>query len=226
MTRQELLTRIRQMSDTMSNPVDYPDGLLLDFASTVHIDEWRNVLGVAPYYRTQTLTLTLDAARTFAWSSLSTGSGDDRKNVFRVLEITDAANEPLTFAQADRVRLANNAANLQTTQRLWTKNGDRVQCFGVPAGGTVYALVNWTPTPVGDLSADDVTVDWLDEWKPVLFYEIAAMTLSKGGRETNETRELMQLAEKVRQRMLVSLNREAAQPFIAGADDHPWEWGG
>jgi hypothetical protein len=226
MTRQELLTRIRQMSDTMSASVDYPDALILDFASMVHIDEWRNVFGVAPYYRTQELALALDANGTFAWSALSTGTGDERKNAFRVLEITDDRGQPLSYAQADRVRLANNADDRMTTLRLWTRNGDRVQCFGVPDGGTVHVLVNWTPTPVGDLSADDVMVDWLDEWKPVLFYETAAMVLSKGGRETNETRELMQLAEKVRQRMLATLKREAGQPFVAGADDNPWEWGG
>lgn len=226
MTRQDFLTRIRQMSDTLNATVDYPDELLKDFASMVHVDEWRAILSANAYYRTATYTVPLDANRTFAWADLTSGTGNNVKSVYRVLEMTDARGQNLTPTSPDRVRLANNVDATATTVRLWTKVGDRVQVFGVSPGDTITALVNWTPCPMGDLASDADVVDWPSEWKPLLYYETAGLVLAKGGRETNEARELMQMAEKVRQRMLQTLGRESASPFTLGADDHPWEWGG
>lgn len=224
MTRQNLLTRIRQMSDTLNATVDYPDELINDFAAMVHIDEWRGILGVNAYYRTALYTVPLDANRTFAWDALTSGTGKDIKRVYRVLEMTDAQGHDITPTQADRLRIANNASALATTVRLWTKVGDRVQVFG--ATGNVNVLVNWTPASVSELASDADIVDWPDEWRPLLYYETASMVLSKGGRETNEARELMQMAEKVRQRMLQAIGRDSASPMTLGANDSPWDWGG
>lgn len=225
MNRQDLLIRSRQMSDTLDSTVDYPNELLLALGSMVHIDEWRKVLGAAPYLRTNVLTPTLDANRTFAWADLSTGTGNNRKVAHRVLEMTNSAGDVLTYAQPDRLRLADTG-NIRSRELLWTRVGDRVQTYGTTAGSTVTVLVNWTPTPVGSLASDADAVDWLEDWEPVLFYEIAAHALAKGGREMRESRELMGVADLLRQKMLATVSRDAAQPFILGADDHPWEWGG
>jgi hypothetical protein len=227
MTRQDLLTRIRQMSDTLYATVDYPDELLKDLASMVHADEWRKVLGVSPYERTQSLQVSLDSALTFPWSALTTGTGNDIKNVHRVLEVSDSAGRELTYAQPDRLRLGSLVAGGNTTTiQLWTKNGSRVQTTGTQSGGTLTVLVSYTPTPVGDLASDADTVDWPTEWKPILFYETAALALSKGGRETQEARDLLQMADMLRQKMLQAFGRQSANPYIIGADDNAFEWGG
>mgnify|MGYP000588455891 CR=1 FL=1 len=203
MTRSALLTRVRQMSDTLYATVDYPDELLKDLLSMVHADEWRKILGVSPYERTQSITVLLDSALTFPWSDLTTGTGNDIKTVHRILEISDSAGRELTYAQPDRVRLGSLAAGGNTTtMQLWTKNGSRVQTTGTRSGETLTVLVNYTPTPVGDLASDADVVDWPNEWKPVLFYETAALALSKGGRETQEARDLLQMADMLRQKML------------------------
>lgn len=225
MTRQDLLTRIRQMSDTLYATVDYPDELLKDMASMVHADEWRKILGAAPYYRTATVTPTLDAQRTFPLTALSSGTGNTRQKFNRVLEMTDEHGRAFTFAQADRLRLVNTSS-VVTNDHLWTRVGDRVQVYGVGTGAIVHVLVNWTPTPVGDLTSDADTVDWLEDWKPILFYEIAGHVLAKGGRETNEARDLMAMAERLRSQMLAGVVRDSASPYVLGANDHPWEWGG
>jgi hypothetical protein len=225
MTRAEFLTRVRQMSDTLQAVVDYPDAFILDLATMVHADEWRSLLDASPYYRTQEYALTLDDNRTFAWSALSSGVGNARKNVYRVLALADADGRHFTYSQPDRLWLLRNSATANTRERLWSKNGDRVQVFGESAGKTVYALVNWTPTPVGDLASDADPVDWLDEWWPVLIYETAALTLSRGGREMDEATRLIGLGDKIRQRMLASLKREASTPYIIGADDDVADWG-
>jgi hypothetical protein len=79
---------------------------------------------------------------------------------------------------------------------------------------------------VGDLASDADTVDWPTEWKPILFYETAALALSKGGRETQEARDLLQMADMLRQKMLQAFGRQSANPYIIGADDNAFEWGG
>lgn len=227
MTRQDLLTRVRQMSDTLYATVDYPDELLKDLASMVHADEWRKLLGVSPYERTAAIAVTLDSALTFAWSALTTGTGNAVQSVHRVLEVVDSAGRELTYTQPDRVVLAGlPAVGNTTTLRLWTRNGSRVQTYGTQAGETLTVLVNYTPTPVGDLASDADTVDWPNEWKPVLFYETAALALSKGGRETQESRDLLQMADMLRQKMLQAYGRQSANPYVIGADDNAFEWGG
>jgi hypothetical protein len=228
MNRQDLLTRVRQMSDTLNATVDYPDALLKDLASMVHTDEWRKVLNASPYYRTAVRTPTLDASRQFAWSALSTGTDNDRQRVNRVLEMVNASGNALTYTQPDRLRLVNLSATnaAANSDRMWTRVGENVQTYGTTPGEVVHVLVNWTPTPVGDLSNDSDTVDWLEDWNPVLFYETAALALTRGGRETQEARDLLQMADMMRQKMLATVARDAAQPWILGAADSPWEWGG
>ncbi len=225
MTRAEFLTRVRQMSDTLQAFADYPDDMILDLATMVHADEWRGVLDAAPYYRTQEYALTLDAARTFAWSDLSSGAGNTKKRVYRVLTLCNKEGQEFHYTQPDRLWLLRNDATASTRQRLWAKNGDRVAIFGANAGDPVYALVNWTPTPIGDLASDADAVDWLEDWYPVLIYETAALTLSRGGREMDEATRLIGLGDKLRQRMLASIRREASTPQVLGAADDVYEWG-
>lgn len=225
MTRQTFLTRVRQMSDTLNASVDYPDELLKDLGSMVHVDEWRKLLGEAPYYQTAARTVTLDASRCFAWSALTTGAGNAVQTAYRVLEVADREGHNLTYTQPDRVRLAD-LSRLQTTTKLWTRNGSQVQTYGTTAGDTITVLVNYVPCAVGDLASDADVVLFPDPWTPILFYETAALALTKGGREMNEANELLRMADMLRQKMLGDIRREAGQPYIMGADDHPWEWGG
>ena len=224
-SRSDLLARIRQSSDTVSATVDYPTAFLQDIAGMVHIDEWKKVLDEAAYYRTNTVSVTLDNNRAFPWASLSTGSGNTVKTAYRVLEISDSAANNLTYHQPDRLRLAS-ATRVQTTFRMWTRNGDTVQTFGTLPNDILTVLVNWTPCSVSDLASDADTVDWLNDYKPILWYESASTVLAKAGREVGEAQQLAGLADVMRQKMLSGIRREAATPYVMSADDNPWEWGG
>lgn len=224
-TRQTFLTRVRQMSDTLYATLEYPDELLKEFGGMTHVDEWRKLLDIAPYYQTARRVVTVDSDRRFPWSALSSGTGNAQQNVYRVLEIADGTGANLTYGQPDRLRLASTQ-RLHTTERLWTKVGAEVQTFGTGVGDTLTVLVNYTPTSLADLASDSDTVDFPQEWMSLLYYETAALVLSKGGREMGESNDLLRMADMLRQKMLAALKREAAQPYILGADDHPWEWGG
>lgn len=225
MTRQTFLTRVRQMSDTLNATVDYPNELLKDLGSMVHVDEWRKLLNEAPYYQTASRTVTLDADRCFLWSALTTGTGNNVQTVYRVLEAVASDGNNLTYAQPDRVRLAD-LSRLQTTTKLWTRNGSKVQTYGTTAGESLTFLVSYTPCALGDLASDADFIDFPEPWMPIVFYETAALALSKGGREVQEAVELQRMADGMRQKMLADIRRESGQPYILGADDHPWEWGG
>ena len=224
-SRSDLITRIRQASDTVSATVDYPDAFLLDIAGMVHIDEWKKIFDEAPYYRTASVAVALDSSKTFAWSALSTGTGNSAKNAYRVLEMTNTRGDNLVYHQPDRLRLAD-PSRVQTTFRMWTRNGDRVQTFGTTALDTLTVLVNYTPCSVSDLASDADTVDWLNDYKPILWYESASTVLAKAGREVSEAQQLAGLADVMRQKMLSGIRREAATPYVMSADDNPWEWGG
>lgn len=225
MTRQTFLTRVRQMSDTLESTNDYPDELLKDLGSMVHVDEWKKLLGEAPYYQTASRTVTLDANRCFAWSALTSGTGNNVQTAHRVLEVIASDGEALTYSQPDRVRLAD-LSRLQTTTKLWTRNGSLIQTYGTSPGETITVLVNYVPCALGDLASDADPITFPDPWMPIVFYETAALALSKGGREVQEATDLMRMADNLRQRFLADIRREAGQPWILGADDHPWEWGG
>lgn len=225
MTRQTFLTRVRQMSDTLEATNDYPDELLKDLGSMVHVDEWKKLLGEAPYYQTAVRTVTLDSQRRFAWSDLTSGTGNSVQTAHRVLEIADREGANLTYTQPERVRLAD-LSRLQTTTRLWTRNGAHVQTYGTATNDTLSVLVNYLPCALGDLASDADTITFPDPYMPILFYETAALALSKGGREMTEATDLMRMADMMRQKMLAEVRREAGQAWVIGADDDAWEWGG
>lgn len=223
LTRQTFLARVRSMSDTLSATTDYPDALLNDFASLVHVDEWRKLLDLVPYYRTARRTVTLDSNGRFLWTALASGTGNGVQTPYRVLELADAMGDTLVYAQPDRVRTVGPRGGDQS-DKLWTRVGAEIQTYG--ASGALSVLVNWTPVAAGELASDADFIDFPDPYAPVLFYETAAMALEVGGRETSEAMALRQSAEMMRQKMLASLRRESAQPWVLGAADDPWDWGG
>lgn len=224
-TRQTFLTRVRQMSDTLDNTVEYPDELLKDLAGMVHVDEWRKLLGASPYLRTQRLNIVILADNRFAWSTLSSvGTGNTKRTVHRVLQMQDAAGNNVQYVQPDRLHLVGDTGSVQSSDALWTRVGDDVQLFGCTS--PVSVLINWTPCSIAGLASDSDQIDFPDEYLPVLYYDTAALALSKGGRETAEARELMQTADLFRQRMLAAYQRMSSEPWVLPAADAPWEWGG
>lgn len=223
-TRSTLYLRSRQMADAVDATADWPDTLLAAMASFVYIDEWKKLLGAASHYQTNRVTLTPDSDGRVAWDDLTTGTGDDQKIAHRVLQLRASNLGDYTYAQASRLDLLADLSQF-STQRLWTRVGTEIQIIGAH-NTTISGLVNWYPPSPDNLASDSSTVQWPNGYEMLLYMETAALMLAKAGRETNEARDLQQQAEIVRQKMHQEFARDTNAPYVIGADDSVWEWGG
>lgn len=223
-TRQTLLTRARQWADAVSASSDWPDPLVLDTANFVFVDEWKKLLGAAPFYQTMRGTATTDTTGRFALTTLNSGSGDSAKTAHRVLQLRGDHGD-YQFVDASRVDLLQDLTGFQR-DRIWTRVGTEIQVVGNGASATFNVLANWLPTTPMNLATDASTVSWPEGYETLLYMETAALMLAKAGRETNEAVDLQRQAEAVRQKMLGELARESGSPRILAADDSPDDWGG
>lgn len=223
-TRTTLTLRSRQMADAVDSTTDWAPALVSAIATFVFIDEWKKLLGAAPHLRTNRVSgLVPDSDGRLAWSALTTGTGDTAKIGYRLLQLRGASGVEFVYTQASRIDLLQDLTSFHT-DRVWTRVGDDLQIVGTETGLT--ALVNWIPTAPDDLAGDTSTVDWPSGYEMLLYLETAALMLAKGGRETNEARDLQVQAEIVRQKMHQDFARDTNAPYVIGASDGAWEWGG
>lgn len=220
-TKQTLMTRIRQFSDTLNATADYPEPMVESIASFVHQDEWKKILGAAPYYRTARRSVTTDADGRFTVSSLSTAT----QNAFRVLQINDGQYREYTYVNPSQVNLLGDLASMNGSTRMWTRVGDDVQMMGSVTSTALTVLLNHTPKAVADITDDSEVVVFPSNYEPILYYESAALLLAKAGREMDDANAVQVMAERLREKMLADLRREVAEPTVFSPTDSPWEWG-
>lgn len=226
--RTTLETRIRDTADAVGATRDWPQALLLSLADNVFYSEWASILAAAPYYRTNTVPVTVDSNGRVSWADLTTGTGDSRKVPFRVLHVVrDTANaDEIIYIDPARVHtiVAGNVTPATwPSVKMWTRDGDDLQFYGV-ANESVHVKVNWMPPMPSELSAGTAEVDFPTAALPVLWNETAALMLAKGGRETTEAGELQALAEVLRERFLNAIRRTSATPAYIPADDDIDDW--
>src|SRR6185312_13634682 len=53
----------------------------------VHMQEWRRVLNAMPWYQVTQYTPVTDANGNVAFTALSSGSGDNQQNMYRILSV-------------------------------------------------------------------------------------------------------------------------------------------
>lgn len=221
-TKTTLLTRIRQMSDTVSATVDYPTTLIADLASTVFLDEWKQILGANPYYQIARRTVTLDANGRTPLSGLSATN----QNLFRILQVQDASRRDYVYSAPSQIDMLTDLTSITRGYRMWTRVGSEIQAIGARNGDTLTFLVNWTPPTPNEIDSDSGVIEFLPNYEPILYYETAALVLAKAGREMSEAAGLRSVAEALRERMLSDIRRDAGEPTMFQATDSTWEWGG
>ena len=219
-TKTTLLNRIRQMSDTTGETVDYPTVLISDLASIVFVDEWKKILGAAPYYRTARRSVSVDADGRFLVTALNTATS----TVFRLLQVRGADGKDFTYAAPSQLNVLGDLTGAVTDERLWTRVGDEIQLTGVK-NVTVTVLVNYLPLSPNNQDDDAAIIDFPDNYEPILYYEAGALVLSKAGREINDAVALQAMAERLRDKMLSDVRRDAAEPSYFVPNDSAWEWG-
>lgn len=173
----------------------------------IHMEEWKGILTVSPYYQVGDRTVATDASGLITLAALDTGSADARQHTFRVLEVA-INGQPYRYVETKDYPFA---ANENALERVWLVRGRNVQ---VPAirSGSVTALVNYYPCRADLLATDDSEVTFVDGYELLLAYMLAARMGGKGAEEAGAAEYLKGEAEEIRELMRVDIRRLAARP--------------
>lgn len=224
MTRDEMVTAIRFYMDASEDEGRWNNTIILQVLDSVFDTEWSRLLGVAPYYRFATRSVTTTSAGVFPLdSSLNSGSGDSAQKWYRIITITDSQSVVYVETRFQDVPIALTTNYQNVFGRLWYLAGSNAQLL--PIGTlTLSVSVNYKPPLPSDLSAGSVTVDYPDGSEMVLVWETAGRLLLKGGAEQDGASPLFQLAEQTRARMLADLQRRSINPVRMMPVDDAVDW--
>lgn len=229
-TRAQLRTRVLRRMDAVSSgrwdttagssgEVDQVLGFIFD-------REWRRILNANPFYRTNRVQPTSDASGLYSISALSTGSGDTAKRFYRIIGVV--INEAVYEEVTKKNYILGSSLNIG--YRVWYRDGDQIATLPVEQNKTLSGNegfhVNWIPTRIDNLAADDSNVDFPDGYEEILCLEAAAFLLAKGGAETDTTAAFRALAESLRQEMLADIQRFSIAPMRTQYPDSPYDWAG
>lgn len=234
MTRAQLTTLTREVADAVDSP-RWSDANIQRLLGLAQWTELGKLLNANQQYYVNgsalDLTVTQDSNGQFNWSSLTTGSGDSAKNVYRVLTLglpsgggANGTSGPLYYTQVPYWRYPNPQPSTSLPY-VWYRVGSKVQILPAVSGQVLTAVVNYRPPRVEQLSDDSVTVDFPDGYEALLAYGAGAMMLDKGGAEARQANVLLANAEGIRQDMMLDLGRMGISPIIAQASDNPEDWG-
>ena len=195
----------------------------------VHSREWRRILNAQPDYRIAQRTPTSDSQGRITIASLSDLSvADSQQRFYRIRSLT-MNNRPYREIAATDGYLA--AASLQSTSSVpifgfWFRQGDYIMVPDSPSTTSTGIWVNHLPTRADNLTAENKTVEFIDDYEDILAYEIAAILLSKGAAETDAAAQLKAIADGMRTDMLQDLTRTSTKPLTMQFPDSAAEWAG
>jgi hypothetical protein len=227
-TRTLYMSNTREMMDAVGSS-RWSDTYIKTILGQVGGSEWQGILGANPTYRFNQITLTTASDGTFPYSSLSTGSGNTAKNLYRILAITDGA--AVVYRQTDFMSMPLASLSGQAVSApyplayQWYDAGTNAQILPVGAV-SLQVTVNYTPTAMDSLAADSDTYDFPAGHEAIVWLMAAAFLLEKGGAEAEAANVLRASADARRQAMFAQIGRRAARPMSLAFDDSPAAWGG
>jgi hypothetical protein len=187
--------------------------------------EWSNILNAAPYYTFSQRLLTTDADGQIPFADMNSGSGDNEKNMYRILSINDGS-VLYTETSFQSVPLATTTNYLPTYPRMYYVVGQAVQLLPVSAGTQVYVAVNYKPTPLLELASTASTIDFPPNSEYIIIWTAASQLLLKGGAESRAAADLKRLADDERKSLLDDIRRRTINPTRMAYPDQKYEWGG
>jgi len=206
-TKATYLQRTKEWMDATGSD-RWSDAFLYSILGMVFRDEWQGMLDTNPYYRFAKRSVTTDSTGLFAFSALNSGGGDAAQNAYKIVTLTDGANTVYRETDWRQVPLA-----LSGTEDYLS-------------GQSLQVGINWTPTPIDELSSDNSTADFPTGHENLIALSAGAMALAKGGAETQSTGDLMALAQKRREALYADVARKTANPTFLQFPDHAAQWGG
>lgn len=223
-TRAQLIALTREYMDAVGS-TRWSDETIKTVLNSVYDEEWSNILNAAPYYTFQQLTLTTDSSGQIPFTSLSTGAGDNQKNFYRILSVSDGN---VLYDQTDfsYVPLATTTNYLPTYPRLYYYADSFVQILPVSSGTSIYVAVNYKPTSLSDLASDSSVIDFPPNSELLLVAVASAKLLLKGGAEVAAANNYRALANEERQSLLDDLRRRTINPTRMAYPDQKYDWSG
>lgn len=229
LTINQLITQTRRLMDAVDSD-RWSDEEIADTLSYVYDAEWSRLLQAAPYYRFQSIAATTASDGTFPLSALSTGSGNNEKNFFRILSVNDGTVEYAETRYQD-VPLATTSPYLPYLRKFFYLAGTNYQVL--PTGTTTLnVVVNYKPTAlrdyvdVGATDKWDIPVDWEPNNEMILIYEAAARSLMKGGEAMTTANSFLQMANAERADFLDDIRRRTINPTRMAYSDMASDWSG
>lgn len=224
-TKATYLSRMREWMDATAS-TRWSDNFLYSLLGMTFRNEWSGLLDAAPTYRFGQRSVTTDANGQFTFSGLTSGSGDSAQNINKIITVTDGGQTIWRETDFARVPLATGGTmSALDFDRTYYLIGDTVQVLPAQAGLGLIVSVNWTPTPIDELSATSVDADFPTGYENLIAVQAAADALAKGGAETGATADLLQLAMTYRQNLYGEIARRTTTPTFLGFSDSAWQWG-
>jgi len=220
----QLVADTREYMDAVGS-TRWSDATIKLVLNNVFDGEWSNILNAAPYYRFAIRQTTTDASGQFAFTTLSSGSGDTEQNFYRIMSVSDG-NALYGQTRFQDVPLATTTNYLPTYPRLYYIAGQSVQILPVAASVALYVGVNYKPTAISDLAGDASIIDYPDNSHLVLVWQAAALLLLKGGTEAAAAANLKAMADDNRKSLLDDIRRMTINPTLMAYPDQKYAWGG
>ena len=223
-TRAELIALTREYMDAVGS-ARWSDTTISTVLTSVHDNEWSNILNAAPYYRFAQRTVTPDANGQIQFSSLDGGTGNTTQRMYRILSVTDG-NVLYTETRFQDVPLATTSNYLPVYSKMFYVAGEMMQLLPVTTSGTIYVSVNYKPQSVSSLTSDSSVVDFPENNQLILVQSTASQLLLKGGAETSTAMSWKKMADDDRATMLDDIRRRTINPTRMAYPDLRYDWGG
>jgi hypothetical protein len=229
LTINEIVAQTRQVMDAVGSD-RWSDDEIVASLNYVYDAEWGRLLSAAPYYRFNKLTITPNNDGTFPLSSLSSGSGNNQKNFFRVLSINDG-NVQYSETRFQDIPLATSSSYMPYLRKMFYLAGENYQVLPA-ASTTLTVVVNYKPTSIRDYVNDgvidkwDIPIDWPENNENVLVYLTAGRLIAKGGAELQASATFARIGDEERADMLDEIRRRTINPTRMAYPDTASDWGG
>ena len=220
----QLISNTREYMDAVGS-TRWEDPIITTVLNSVFDGEWSDILNAAPYYRFAMRQVTTDVNGQFAFTTLSSGSGDSEENFYRIMSISDG-NVLYGQTRFQDVPLATTTNYLPTYPRLYYIAGQSVQILPVASGTSLYVGVTYKPTSISDLASVESLVDYPNNAHLILVWKAASQLLLKGGAEAAAAANLKALADEERKMLLDDIRRMTINPTMMAYPDQKYDWSG
>jgi hypothetical protein len=224
-TQQGLIEETRAQADAEGS-ARWSDTSIKRLLDTVYHREWSRILAAFPTYRWAEYTVVTDSNGRIPKSALST----DTARLHKILQMKqgDILIRPLgihdqPFVGGSETVGTSDLHSLALHQYYFI--GDEIQILPVQQAVSTTVAVSHIPKAISALASGD-PITFPADYEIILAFEGAALMLSKGGAETEATRDLIQLARTMREDMLADISRPRFGPTEIGFNDMASDWGG